>query len=626
MTANNLRQQYLDFFKARGHAIISSSSLIPENDPSLLFTNSGMFPLVPYLLGEKHPAGLRLTSSQKCLRVEDIEEVGDNRHNTFFEMLGNWSLGDYFKKEQLEWWFEFLVEELKIDPSKLYQSVYLGSGDNAISKDQESIEILQNIFRKYGVSHDEGPETSAKGEEGSGQACDFSQQRIFAYRDKNWWKRGDAVGELGGPDSETFFDTGKKHDLAFGEHCHLNCDCGRFLEIGNSVFMQYRKTKEGWEELKNKNVDFGGGLERILAVIDGQNSIYQTDLFLNIIAKIENLVDKKYSENEKAFEVISDHIKSATFIIGEDKGLSPSNSDQGYVIRRLLRRAIRYGRQLGIKQEMWTKEVARVVISNYREVYPELLRNQKFIEDNLDKEEEKFNRTLENGLKEFNKIEDKITGVAAFNLYQSFGFPIEITTELAQEKGIEVDGQGFLEELKKHQELSRTASAGKFKGGLADSQEETIKLHTAAHLLLASLRKVLGDHVQQKGSNITLERIRFDFSHPEKVRPEQIIEIEKLINGAIQENYQVICEELSLEEAKERGAMGVFDSKYGEQVKVYSVCHLDDNNQKVPEEIFSQEICGGPHVESTGSLGTFRIIKEEASSSGVRRIKAVLEK
>ncbi len=623
MTANELRQKYLDFFQKRGHAIISSSSLIPENDPSLLFTNSGMFPLVPYLLGEKHPAGLRLVNSQKCLRVEDIEEVGDNRHNTFFEMLGNWSLGDYFKKEQLEWWFEFLVEELGIDASKIYQSVYLGSEDGSIAKDQESIDILKKIYTKYGLSSDEGPETKARGEDGPAQACDFSCQRIFAYRDKNWWKRGDAVGELGGPDSETFYDTGKKHDLVFGEHCHLNCDCGRFIEIGNSVFMQYRKTANGWEEIKNKNVDFGGGLDRILAIINGESSVFKSDLFTNIISKIETLSNKKYLENEKAFEVIADHIKSATFIIADDKGLSPSNSDQGYIIRRLLRRAIRFGRQIGIKDELWTKELAKVIISDYQDVYPELKRNQKFIEDNLDREEKKFSRSLENGLKEFNKIEGNISAQQAFNLYQSFGFPIEISLELAQEKGLELDVSGFKEELKKHQELSRTASAAKFKGGLADSQDESLKLHTTTHLLLASLRKVLGDHVEQRGSNITSERIRFDFSHAEKVKPEQLEEVENLVNSAIKSDYSVICEEMSLGEAKKRGAMGVFDSKYGERVKVYSIGHFKDETKK---EVFSQEICGGPHIEKTGDLGKFKIIKESASSFGVRRIRAILEK
>ncbi len=612
MTANELRQKYLDFWKSKNHAIISSASLIPENDSTLLFTNSGMFPLVPYLLGETHPAGVRLADSQKSFRTEDIDEVGDSRHNTFFEMLGNWSLGDYFKKEQLNFWYEFLVEELKMDPSRLYQSVYAGSEDGKITKDEEAISILKEIFAKYNVSSEEGPVTTGKGELGSGEACDFSKQRIFAYRDKNWWKRGDAVGELGGPDSETFYDTGKEHNQAYGEHCHPNCDCGKFLEIGNSVFMQYQKTVDGWCELKNKNVDFGGGLERILMVCENQNSIFKTDLFTRIIAKIEELSGKKYSDDIRSFEIVADHLKSATFIVGDDKGVVPSNTDQGYIVRRLLRRAIRFGRSLGITQDMWTKEVARVIISDYQETYPELSRNQVFIEENFDKEEEKFNRTLENGLKEFNKIQGDINGASAFNLYQSYGFPVEITEELAAEKGIKVDKVGFLEELAKHQELSRTASAGKFKGGLADSSEATTKLHTAAHLLLAALRQILGDHVTQKGSNITAERLRFDFSHPEKMTPEQITEAERLVNEAIARKIKVTCEEISLEEAKNTGAMGVFDSKYGEKVKVYTAGD------------FSREICGGPHVNNTGDLGHFTIVKEESSSSGVRRIKATL--
>lgn len=625
MTASQLRQKYLDFFKSKNHAIISSASLIPENDSTLLFTNSGMFPLVPYLLGEKHPAGIRLADSQKSFRTEDIDEVGDSRHNTFFEMLGNWSLGDYFKKEQLSWWFEFLLEDLKLDPVKIYQSVYVGSLDGKIKKDEESIAILKELFTKYKVSNEEGPETTGKGDLGSGEEIDFATKRIFAYRDKNWWKRGDTPGELGGPDSETFYDTGKIHDTAYGKYCHPNCDCGRFLEIGNSVFMQYQKTVDSWSELTNKNVDFGGGLERILMILSNQTSIFKTDLFTRVIAKIESLSGKKLEENVKAFEIIADHLKAATFIVGDDKGISPSNTDQGYVVRRLLRRAIRYGRQIGISQEKWLKEVADIVISDYAESYPELARNQKFIAENFDKEEEKFNRTLEKGLIEFNKITDeKINGVSAFNLYQSYGFPLEITEELAKEKGQLVDREGFFVELAQHQELSRTASAGKFKGGLADSSEATTKLHTAAHLLLAALRTVLGDEVTQKGSNITAERLRFDFSYPTKMTPEEITETERLVNMAINKQLTIGCEEISLEEAKKTGAMGVFDSKYGEKVKVYTV-GLDNNKEAVYwDDIFSREICGGPHVNNTAELGHFSIVKEESSSSGVRRIKAIL--
>ncbi|MDD3285760.1 MAG: alanine--tRNA ligase [Patescibacteria group bacterium] len=625
MTANELRQKYLDFFKARGHAIIPSASLLPENDSTLLFTNSGMFPLVPYLLGEKHPAGIRLVDSQKSFRTEDIEEVGDSRHNTFFEMLGNWSLGDYFKKEQLAWWLEFLFVDLKLNPARIYQTVYAGSEDGQIAKDEESITILQELFTKYGVSAEEGPATTGKGALGSGQELDFSKQRIFAYRDKNWWQRGDAVGELGGPDSETFYDTGKEHDLAYGPHCHPNCDCGRFLEIGNSVFMQYQKTANAWQELKNKNVDFGGGLERILMVLSGQDSIFKTDLFTQAIARIEELSGKKYADDKRAFEVIADHLKAATFIVGDDRGVPPSNTDQGYIVRRLLRRAIRYGRQIGISQDRWLKAVAQIFIEDYAAAYPELKNNQEFIFNEFDKEEEKFERTLEKGMIEFKKLAaHDLDGVAAFNLYQSYGFPLEITEELANEHGLKVDRQGFMDELKKHQELSRTASAGKFKGGLADHSEETTKLHTAAHLLLAALRQVLGDHVSQKGSNITAERLRFDFSHPEKMTPEQIAAVEELVNGAIGQGLDVAFEEIPLSEAKETGATGVFDSKYGDVVKVYTVGHDNGGRHASWDNIFSREICGGPHVSSLKGLGSFKIQKEEASSAGVRRIKAVL--
>lgn len=631
MNSNELRQKYLDFFQARGHIIIPSASLIPENDPSLLFTNSGMSPLVPYLLGEKHPEGVRLANSQKCFRAEDIDEVGDNRHNTFFEMLGNWSFGDYFKREQLNWWYEFLVDELKIDPQRLYQTVYLGN--ETINKDEESVEILQGIYKKYGIVAGVGPETPGEGKNGPGMKIDFKTNRIFAYRDKNWWQRGDAVGELGGPDSETFYDTGKKHNPKYGEHCHLNCDCGRFIEIGNSVFMQYVKTADGWQELKNKNVDFGGGLERIIMAVQGKSNIFETDLFTNIVNKIERLSGKKYADNMPAFEVIADHIKAATFIMGDDKGIAPSNTDQGYIVRRLIRRAIRYGKQLGIgvgspglmEGETWTKEIAKIVAHDYSRIFPELSKNVNFVIEELKKEEGKFARTLERGLKEFENLEfriknqekKEINGIDSFNLYQTYGFPIEMTIELAKEKGLTVDEAAFNKELQKHQELSRTASAGKFKGGLADASEATTKLHTAAHLLLAALRQVLGDHVTQKGSNITAERLRFDFSHSEKMTGEQKQEVEKLVNEAIEKNLPVSCEEMPLEQAKEKGAMGVFESKYGEKVKVYKIGE--------GAGVVSYEICGGPHVDNVGILGHFRIQKEESSSARVRRIKAVLE-
>ena len=619
----------MEFQKVRGHAIIPSASLIPENDPTLLFTNSGMFPLVPYLLGEEHPAGKRLADSQKSFRAEDIEEVGDNRHDTFFEMLGNWSLGDYFKKDQLNWWFEFLVREMRIDPRRLYQSVY--AGDERAPRDEESVKILKGIFADYGVEAGEGPPTFGKGALGPGEELDFTRQRIFAYCDKNWWQRGDAIGELGGPDSETFYDTGKPHNPSFGKYCHLNCDCGRFLEIGNSVFMQYQRAENGWKELKSKNVDFGSGLERLVMAVNNLNDIFESDLFSPIIKKIEELSKFEYGDKSdadyiaddkkcwvdirKQIRIIADHIKAATFVLADDVGIVPSNTKQGYVIRRLIRRAIRYGKQLGINKELWLKELANEVKEIYKDTYPELERNFKFVCNELDKEQEKFEKTLENGLKEFEKITGNISGEQSFNLYQTYGFPIEIIIELAKEKGFSVDEKEFNEALRKHQELSRTSSAGMFKGGLADASEKTTKLHTVTHLLLASLRQILGPEVFQKGSNITAERLRFDFSFPRKLTEKELQDVENLVNEKISENLPVTVEEISLEKAKEMGAMGIFNERYGAKVKIYFI-------GRPGEKPFSLEICGGPHVKMAGELGKFRIIKEEASSRGVRRIKA----
>ncbi|MFZ2310586.1 MAG: alanine--tRNA ligase [Patescibacteria group bacterium] len=585
MTANQLRQKYLDFFKSKGHAIISSASLIPENDPTVLFTTAGMHPLVPYLMGEKHPAGVRLVDAQKCIRTDDIDEVGDATHHTFFEMMGNWSLGDYFKEDSIRYSFEFLTSQdwLGLDINRLAVSVFIGDDDAPF--DEESY----NLWLSLGMP----------------------ASRIAKLPKKNnWWGPAGLTGPCG-PDTEIFYWSGSPEEVP----ASFNDDNDLWVEIWNNVFMQYNKQADGsFLPLSQKNVDTGLGLERVTAVLNNCDN-YQTDLFINIVNKVEELSHKKYTEGGevmRAIRIVADHVKAAVFIIGDEKGVSPSNTGQGYIVRRLLRRAIRYGRGLGINQELWTKEVARVVINDYQKAYPELTRNQTFIEENFDKEEEKFNRTLENGLKEFNKIASDIDGVTAFNLYQSYGFPVEITEELAKEKNKKVDIEGFKVELAKHQELSRTASAGKFKGGLADSSEATTKLHTAAHLLLAALRKVLGDHVSQKGSNITADRLRFDFSHTEKMTPEQIAEVEKLVNEAIEAKMEVNCEEISLEEAKNTGAMGVFDSKYGEKVKVYTAGN------------FSREICGGPHVKNTGELGKFSIAKEESSSSGVRRIKAIL--
>jgi alanyl-tRNA synthetase len=632
MDSAEIRNSFLEFQEARGHAVIPSASLVPENDPTLLFVNSGMFPLVPYLLGESHPAGKRLADSQKSFRAEDIEEVGDNRHDTFFEMLGNWSLGDYFKKEQLNWWFEFLIEEMKLDPRRLYQTIY--AGDERAPRDDESAEILKGIFANYGVEAEEGPATLGKGALGPGTELDFSRQRIFAYCDKNWWQRGDAIGELGGPDSETFYDTGKPHDPRFGEHCHLNCDCGRFLEIGNSVFMQYQRTTDGWQELKNKNVDFGSGLERLTMAVNDRENIFETDLFLPIIQKIEALSGKKYREDQKSFEIIADHLKAALFIMADDKGIRPSNRDRGYIVRRLIRRAIRYGRRIGIRDESWIGEAISVIPPIYRGIYPEIERNLVQVKEALAEEETKFSQTLERGLKYLEAVFRKEThpfeggvivpevGVTTnhlFDLYQSYGFPLEMSFEELDRMGIIYDREylidRFNQRLVEHQNLSRTASAGMFKGGLADASEKTTKLHTATHLLLAALRQVIGPEVFQKGSNITAERLRFDFSFPRKLTETELQQVENLVNQKIEEGLEVKVEEMSREEAEEKGAMGVFGERYGERVKVYSI-------GKPGEKPFSLEICGGPHAANTADLGRFRILKEEASSQGVRRIKA----
>lgn len=622
MTAKELRQLYLDFFKSKGHAIIPSASLIPEHDPTCLFTTAGMHPLVPYLIKGPHPAGRRLASVQKCVRTSDIDEVGDATHHTFFEMLGNWSLGDpdapdgvgagYFKKEAIEWSWEFLTspEWLNLDKNRLAVSVFAGDNDPGDKHganapfDKEAHEIWKNLG---------APE-----------------KRIAKLPKKNnWWGPAGATGPCG-PDTEMFYWTGDPNNVPEG----FNDDNKLWVEIWNDVFMQYEKKSDGsFAALKQKNVDTGMGLERMTAVLNGLNDDYKTELFANIIAKIERLSGKKYGESEqttRAMRVIADHLKAAAFIMGDGQGIAPSNVDQGYVVRRLIRRAIRYGKQIGIEskpEETWTKEIAKIVAHDYQEIYPELRRNVDFIIEELKKEEGKFSKTLEKGLKEFRNQELKIKsqglkiiiGVDAFDLYQTYGFPIEMTKELAKEKGLEVDEAGFNEELKKHQELSRTASAGKFKGGLADASEETTKLHTAAHLLLAALREILGGHVVQKGSNITAERLRFDFSHPEKMTDRQKQEVEKLVNEAIEKNLPVICGEMNVEEAKKLGAMGVFESKYGERVKVYFIKSAQGGRA------FSAEICGGPHVENTGGLGHFKIIKEESSSAGVRRIKAVLE-
>ena len=640
MGSKELRKKFLEFFEKRGHKIIPSASLIPENDSTTLFTGSGMQPLVSYLMGEPHPQGKRLVDVQKSFRAEDIEEVGDNRHTTFFEMMGNWSLGDYFKKEQLNWLFEFLVKEIQLDPQRIYVSVFRGNKEIGIEKDLESVNIWKDIFKKNNIDADDVDFAEKNG---------MQNGRIFYYDEtKNWWSRSGIptkmpIGEIGGPDSEVFYDLGedlKRHENSKYKNqlCHINCECGRFIEIGNSVFIEFIRSERGFDPLPQKNVDFGGGLERISMVLQSKDNVFETDLFINIIKKIEELSGLKYIDNMSPFEVIADHLRAATFIMGDNKGIAPSNVDQGYIVRRLIRRAIRYGRQLGIKKELWIQSISQTIIDDYESVYPELFNNTKFIMDNLEKEEIKFGKTLEKGLKEMEKLFDNYKGNLKefclgaenlFDLYQTYGFPVELSIEEINKKRIQYNGilmpkdveeillKSFQEEVKKHQEISRTAAAGKFKGGLADASEQTKKLHTACHLLLAALRKVLGEHVEQKGSNITAERLRFDFSHSNKLTEEEIKKIEEIVNEAIRNDLPVAFEEMSLEEAKKQGATGVFESRYGEKVKVYTIG--EKNN------FVSKEICGGPHLKSTGELGHFKITKEESSSAGIRRVKAVLK-
>ncbi len=617
---SDVREKYLAFFERNGHTRIPSARLVPENDPTTLFTGSGMQPMIAYLLGQKHPSGTRITDSQKCFRLNDIDDIGDNRHTTFFEMLGNWSLGNYFKEKQIPWMFEFLTKELGLNPANLYVTVFAGNADINIPRDDESAALWQKMFASAGIDAKVVDNAAQEGMQGG---------RIFTYDEqKNWWSRAGVpanmpVGEPGGPDTEMFWDFGAEKQLHENSPykdtaCHVNCDCGRFIEIGNNVFMQYRKTETGFEPLPQKNVDFGGGLERITAALNNNPDVFQIDVFQPMMSKLQEISGVAYSSSEdatKAYRVILDHVRAATFLIGD--GIVPGKKDQEYFVRRLIRRAVRYASKLGIKKP-FISDMAGFVVLAYQKAYPDLSKQATRIYAELSKEEEKFLSTLEKGTKKFNELLLKIeptgmvSGASASLMYRSFGFPIEIITEMAEEQGKKVDVKAFEEEGKAHEELSRTASAGKFKGGLADHSDMSVKYHTATHLLHKALREVLGDHVLQKGSNITPERLRFDFSHPEKMTPEQIAAVENLVNEQIARDLSVTREEMSVEEAKKRGALGLFEHKYGDTVSVYT---MGD---------FSCEICGGPHVEHTGTLGKFSITKEESASSGVRRIKAVL--
>ena len=592
MTSGELRSMWLNFFKSKGHAVIPSASVIPENDPTVLFTTAGMHPLVPYLLGSKHPAGTRLTDVQKCIRTGDIDEVGDASHLTFFEMLGNWSLGDYFKKEMIAWSWEFLTspEYLGLDKDKLAFTVFEGEGD--IPRDEEAA----NYWMENGVK---------------------KENIYFLPREHNWWGPAGQTGPCG-PDTEMFII---KDQPPCGPNCSPACSCGRFLEIWNDVFMQYNKTADGqYVPMAKKNVDTGMGLERTVCTLNGCKTVYETDAFTGIIAKISELSDKHYDDDEattRAFRIVADHLRTSTFIMGDPRGVSPSNVDQGYVLRRLIRRAVRFGMELGM-QEGFTAEIGKVVIEQYAEVYPELKQNEAFVLEQFKLEETRFARTLRQGEREFEKAVSRmgeskvIDGMVAFNLYATYGFPIEMTRELAREHGLTVDEAGFEKHFAEHQKSSHAGAEQRFKGGLADSSAQSARLHTATHLLHAALRRVLGDEVAQKGSNITPERLRFDFSFGRKVTKDELAQVEALVNEWIKADVPVVMTETTVEDAKKEGAIGLFESKYGERVRMYTMGE------------YSKEICGGPHASHTGELVSFQILKEESSSAGVRRIKAVI--
>lgn len=590
-----IRDRYLEFFKRHGHSVIPSASLVPENDPSVLFVNSGMFPLVPYLLGEKHPQGTRLTNSQRCIRTGDIEEVGDAIHCTAFEMLGHWSLNDYFKDDTINMTFNFFVDELGIDPNNLYATVFIGDED--APKDTDSIDIWKKVFKNRGIDAKVG-----KGE------------RIQEYgKDKNWW--GLPGGGPCGPDTEIFYDTGKQ---ACGDNCHINCDCGKFIEIGNNVLMQYLNTGEKLEPLGMHNVDFGGGLIRIAQILQGVDSIYDTDIYSPIYKKVSELSTKDIEDSQKSKRIIVDHINSATWIIAD--GVTPGRTEREYILRRIIRRAIRHGNRLGIQN--FTKEIAEVCIKQFSPILQSLTAKKDIILNTIEEEEKKFNQTLENGLKEFDKVYKKNPNdySFAFKMYETYGFPLELYIEELQSRGVDLDKEKLEEtfnlDYTNHQNRSRSASKGLFKGGLADTSEMSTKYHTATHLLLSALYQVVGSHIYQKGSNINTERLRLDFPNEEKLTQEQISEVENLINEQIEKGLPITFTEMKKEEAMKIVKYAAFEDKYGDTVKVYTIGS--------PDNPFSQEICGGPHVKNTSELGKFKIIKQENVAAGVKRIKAVL--
>lgn len=628
MTAQDIRRAYISFFVERGHKEIPRAPLVPYNDPTTLFTGSGMQPLVPYLLGEDHPEGVRLVDSQTCLRAQDIEEVGDNRHTTFFEMLGNWSLGDYFKKEQIPWFWEFLTQEIKLDPNRIYVTCFIGDESAGVSRDVESASIWSEIFTKSGV---DAKQVDIDTEENGSHVGDQGG-RIFYYGSKkNWWSRAGTpqempAGEPGGPTTEMFYlFPSVTHNPEYGEKCHPNCDCGRYIELGNSVFMAYLKTKDGIVPLPKKNVDYGGGLERIAAASIDSPDVFKISLLWPIIEKLEKLSGKSYESFTNSMRVIADHLRGATFLAVD--GVKPSNKEQGYVMRRLLRRAIRFAFELGIEQN-FMQEVVPVIADLYEADFPEVKNNRQDIIDVLMKEEKAFRQTLRKGLNELKKFAPNgLTGTEIFTLYDTYGFPLELSTEEAFRQEIKVSDtwrEEFDVKMAEQRARSQTAAKGTFKGGLGGQTLQHKKYHTATHLMYQSLRTVLGDHVIQHGSNITEERLRFDFSHPERVTPEQLKQVEDMVNEQIEKDLTVTWEEHPTDYARnELHVLGAFGDRYGETVKCYRM------QAKGEDRPFSFEICGGPHVDHTGQLGEdgkrFTILKEESSSAGIRRIKAVLQ-
>ncbi len=631
MNAQQIRSAYLAFFEERAHAVVKRAPLVLKGDPTTLFTGSGMQPMIPYLLGEPHPKGKRIVNSQTCLRAQDIDDIGDNRHTTFFEMLGNWSMGDYFKKQQIEWMWEFLSEVVELDMSKVYVTCYIGDERYGIPKDVEAAEVWESLYEKAGLSHGQAD----IGSEQDGYERGINEgERIFYYDgSKNWWSRNGGpettpVGDPCGPDSEMFYDFGIEHDPSFGEHCHPNCDCGRFMEIGNNVFMAYQKVDEGrFEPLEKPNIDHGSGLERIAAAKLGDPDVFKISLMWPIIQKLEEMSKKSYNDNLESMRVISDHLRAATFLAVD--GCEPSNKEQGYVMRRLLRRAIRFANELGVNKEFF-EEIVPVVANLYVEDFPEVAEQRDKIIATLLKEEKAFTRTLAKGMRHLLRFVDGgLTGRELFTLHDTYGFPVELSVEIAKRQGIELADDWkdvFDASMREQRERSQTAAKGTFKGGLEGGTMAHRRLHTANHLMYAALKKVVGEHVTQRGSNITAERLRFDFNNEEKVTREQLDLVERMVNEWIDADLPVSYKEYPTDEAFRLGAIGAFGDRYGETVKVYQMGEGENRA--------SFEICGGPHVDHTGQLsqnddGTpngkrFRITKEESSSAGVRRVKAVL--